>query len=118
MNGVPANLDLAFLHGAELVQVCLGLHQLQFHFHPVGSISVEGGWELQDTDGRVIDLRQDGPDRPAYQLHRLLGCRVVDSRVAAPHWFALRFGNGMTLRVFDDSPQSESFQIEPGGVIV
>jgi hypothetical protein len=28
--GVPADLDLAFLHGAELIQVCLCLHQLKF----------------------------------------------------------------------------------------
>ena len=40
MYGVPADLDLAFLHGAELIQVCLGQYQLQFHFHPAGSISV------------------------------------------------------------------------------
>ena len=55
MYGVPVDLDLSFLHGAELIQVCLGQHQLQFHFHPVGSISVEGGWELRDAAGVRID---------------------------------------------------------------
>lgn len=118
MYGVPADLNLTFLHGAELIQVCLGLSQLQFHFHPVGSIAVEGGWELLDADGARLDGWQDGPDRPPYQLHRLLGRRVAGSEVAAPDWFALRFEGGEVLRVFDDSPQYESFQIEPGGIIV
>jgi hypothetical protein len=115
--GVPADLDLAFLHGAELIQVCLGQHQIQFHFHPAGSISVERGWELLDAAGVRIDGRQDGLDRPPYQLRRLLGRRVTGSEVSAPQWFALRFEGGEMLRVFDDSPQYESFQIEPGGII-
>jgi hypothetical protein len=43
---------------------------------------------------------------------------VAASEVSAPAWFALRFEGGEVLRVFDDSPQYESFQIEPGGIIV
>jgi hypothetical protein len=116
--GVPADLNLAFLHGAKLIQVCLGQYQLQFHFHPTGSISVEGGWALQDAAGVRIDGHHDGPERPPYQLHRILGHRVVASEVSAPAWFALRFEGGELLQVFDDSPQYESFQIEPGGIIV
>ena len=117
MYGVPADLDLAFLHGAELMQVCLGQHQIQFHFNPPGSISVEGGWELLDAAGVRIDGRQNRLDRPPYQLHRLLGRRVTGSEVSAPEWFALWFQDGEMLRVFDDSPHYESFQIEPGGII-
>ncbi|MDB5338641.1 MAG: hypothetical protein JWN70_4260 [Planctomycetaceae bacterium] len=118
MYGVPADLNLVFLHGAELTQVCLGLYQLQFHFHPAGSISVEGGWELLDAVNTRLDGRHDGPARPPYQLHRLLGHRVAGTEVSAPDWFALRFEDGLVLRVFDDSPQYESFQIEPGGIII
>jgi hypothetical protein len=118
MYGVPADLDLSFLRGAELIQVCLGLHQLQFHFHPAGSISVEGGWVLLDASGARLDGRHDGPDRPPYQLHRLLGRCVAEFEVSAPGWFALQFEGGEVLRVFDDSAQYESFQIEPGGIVV
>ena len=77
MYGVPADLNLKFLHQAELIQLCLGLYQLQFHFHPAGSISVEGAWELRDAAGVVIDVSHNVPDRPPYQLHRLIGHRVV-----------------------------------------
>ena len=118
MYGVPADLDLAFLRGAELIQVCLGLFQVQFHFQPAGSISVEGGWELLDADGTRIDGSHDLPERPPYQLHRLLSQRVAGSEVAAPKWFALRFDGGEVLRIFDDSEQYESFSIQPGNIFV
>jgi len=75
--GVPADPDLAFLRGAELIQVCLDLHQLPFHFHPAGSIYVQGKWELRDASGLQIDGCQDGADRPPYQLHRVLECFVT-----------------------------------------
>jgi hypothetical protein len=116
--GVPADLDLLFLHGAELIQVCLGQYQLQFHFHPAGSISVEGGWELLDPAGMRIDGSHDGPERPPYQLHRLLGRRVTASEIAAPRWFAIQFDGGEVLRIFDDSEQYESFSIQPGNIFV
>jgi hypothetical protein len=96
------------------------VYQVQFHFHPAGSISVEGAWELLTADGTCIDHHQgrDGSDRPPYQLHRLLGHRVVGSEVCPPEWFALRFENGEVLRVFDDSAQYESFSIQPGKILV
>jgi hypothetical protein len=117
MHGVPTDLDLTFLRGAELIQVCLGRHQVQFHFHPAGSISVEGKWELLDAAGARIDQSDDGPDRPPYQLHRLLGLTVVDIDVSAPDWLALRFEGGCVLRIFGDSEQYESFQINPSGIV-
>jgi hypothetical protein len=115
--GVPKDLDLAFLHNAELIQVCLGLHQLQFHFHPIGSISVQSGWELLDAAGVHIDGRHDGVNRPPFLLHRLLGLRVIGVDVFAPEWFAIRFESREVLRVFDDDPHYESFQIQPGNII-
>ena len=118
MYGVPADLNLGFLHGAELHFIGLGLFQLHFHFYPEGYISVEGGWELRDATDEWIDGWHDGCDRPPYQLHRLLGRRVVGFEVSAPDWFSLRFEAGEVLRVFDDDPHYESFQIEPGGIVV
>lgn len=118
MFGVPENLDLTVFHQAELIQVCLGQHQVQLHFHPAGDISIEGSWELLDGSGRCIDRNYDTPDRPAFQLHRLLGRKVIESEVSAPTWMSLKFDGGDVLRVFDDSECYESFQIQPGDVIV
>ena len=118
MYGVPPDLNLGFLHSAELQFVGLGLFQLQFRFHPEGYISIEGRWELRDAAGALVDGRHDSRNRPPYQLHRLLGRRVVGSKVSAPEWFSLQFEGGEVLRIFDDNPYYESFQIEPGGIIV
>lgn len=118
MYGVPADLDLSFLHGAELVQVCLGLYGVQFHFHPVGSVHVQGDWELVDAAGGRIDHGHYRPERPPYRLHRLLGRRVAGSEVSSPGWISLRFEGGEVLRIFDDSREHESFQIQPGDIVV
>lgn len=118
MYGIPPDLDLRFLHGAELIQVSVGQHQIGFAFHPSASISVGGYWELTDPAGKILDRRLEEPDRPPYQLHRLLGRHVLDSTVSAPNSFALTFEGGEVLRIFDDSKQYESFEIQPGDIIV
>src|SRR5947209_19209025 len=118
MYGVRADLDLAFLHGAQLIQVCLGIWQVQLHFSPVGTICIDGRWELADAAGTMMDQSYDTADRPPYQLHRLLGRIVEGTEVSAPDSFAIRLAGGYVLRVFDDSKQFESFQIYPAAVIV
>jgi hypothetical protein len=118
MYGVPANLDLKFLHGAELTLVGLGLYQINLHFHPEGIISVQGDWELRDETDSLIDRDSWGPGREPYQLHKLLGRSVTVTEVAAPESFALRFDSGHVLRVFDNSPEYESFSIQPGNIFV
>jgi hypothetical protein len=116
--GVPATLDLTFLHDAELIQVCLGVYELQLHFHPVGSISVMTGWELFDHDGVRIDHGGQAFPRPAFELHRLLGQKVMRTQVNAPSHIDLLFERGERLRVTDDSTQYEAFTIQPGDIVV
>jgi hypothetical protein len=120
MFGVPADLDLRFLHDATLVQVCVGSCDIQVHFHPTGSIFIQCGWELRDSRGVIVDRSSDvsAAQREPFQLHRLLGRRVVATEVSAPSWVALRFEGGEELRIFDSSEQVESFQIQPGDIIV
>ena len=76
MYGVPADLDLTPFVGGFLTQIALGEYQLQFHFvgnHgvTVGSISVEGGWELRDSHSEVIDEAIENNARTEYRVHRL-----------------------------------------------
>ena len=119
MHGVPRNLDLGFLRGTILVQVCIGQYDVQFNFHPEGKVSVLGKWELANGSGEQLDRNfPDGSKRPPYQLHRLLGHRVVGSEVDAPRSFTLIFDSGDILRVFDDSKEYESFEIQPSGIYV
>jgi hypothetical protein len=118
MHGVPRDLDLSRFVGATLVQICLGAHQVQFHFQgadawgpKVPSISVEGGWELRDAGGKLLDGFEECDTRETYRVHRILAAKVVGTAVDAPGSFALRFESGEELRIFDDNGPYESFSI-------
>jgi hypothetical protein len=104
--------------GGRLTQICFGEHQVNFHFHPEGMISVEGEWELIGCDGGETGGRGQERSRSASEVCRLLGQHVVETQVSAPSWFSLRFSNGELLRVFDSSEEYESFSIQPGDVFV
>jgi hypothetical protein len=54
MYGIPATLDLSRFVGAELIQLCAGQFQCQFHFDPPTSICVERRWELRDESGQLL----------------------------------------------------------------
>jgi hypothetical protein len=118
MPGIPSDLDLSFLRGAEVIRVCLGTWQVQFDFEPPASIAVEGDWELADEDGRVIDRSSDTVREKPFHLHLLLQRVVVAVEVFAPLSFALRFTGGLVLRVFVRSNGNESFSIQPGDFFV
>jgi hypothetical protein len=118
MYGVPANLDLSRFVGATLIQICLGEYDLQFHFHPDGSISVLGHWELASGDGTVIDCATENADREIYRLHVLLGSTVVNTSIDPPRSLSMQFDEGYVLTVYDDSKQYESISIQPGDIYI
>jgi hypothetical protein len=121
MYGISPNLGLSQFEGAVLIQLCIGEFQLQFHFHPVGSISVEGKWELRNSAGLLIDgAEREAPysQRGVFHAHVLLGRSVHAQSVDGPRSFSLQFDSGHTLTVFDDSDKYESFSIQPGNVFV
>jgi hypothetical protein len=116
--GVPEDLDLQFLHGAELIQACIGLYQVQFIFHPGVNISVEGEWKLYGADGSELDRNRPSPRQEPFQLHRLLGQRIAASSVSSPDSIALRFEAGEVLWILDSSKEHESFSIQPGNIFI
>jgi len=118
MYGVPADLDLSIFQRAILTQVSIGEFQIQFHFHPTASISVEGNWELMDAAGNRIDSAKPNEERDVFRLHVLLGKTVEHHSVAPPRAFSLGFESGYVLTIFDDSREYESFSIQPGDKFV
>jgi hypothetical protein len=131
MYGMPADLDLTMFHGTNLIQICLGVFQLQFWFHgedqsvPQPYLAVEGYWELRDADGGMVDQggnaeRDDGQPviREVLSIHALLGQKVIASELAPPTSFTLVFGDGARLSVFDNAERYESVSIQPGDVII
>jgi len=118
MYGVPANLDLTAFNEATLIEVGLGEFIIQLRFHPVGTIGVEGGWELRDANGSILDTAARNARPDAYRVHVILGKQVKAFSVTPPHSFSLEFETGHVLTIFDDSQQFESFSIQPGNIFI
>ncbi|MEX2091460.1 MAG: hypothetical protein WD971_02225 [Pirellulales bacterium] len=92
-----------------------GIH---FVFGHAGTISVGGRWELYDVSGALVDSAREHSDRECYRVHVILNEDVTDCSIDPPDSFSLTFSNGHRLFVYDDTPQYESFQIQPGNIIV
>jgi len=118
MYGVPKNLDLRRFVGATLIQIGVGEFQLQFHFHTGVSIGVEGGWELRNAAGEVVDQAMENRLRSEYRVHRILGRDVVGTEIDPPRSITLDFDDGHRLQVFDDDEHYESFSIQPGDIYI
>lgn len=108
----PSDLPLDRFVGLDLIQVRLGEHQIQLHFHPSGSISIEGHWELHDQSGALVDSAQEHSERETYRIHRLLSTSVIRFSIGAPHSFTLFFASGLALTVFDDSEHYETVSLQ------
>ena len=115
MYGVPADLPILAFVGHEANQICLGRFQVQLHFSGVGSIQMEGRWELRHAKDGLVDASEEHNNRGNYRIHRILDVPVVGGSVDPPRSFTLQFGNDLSLTVFDDSEQYESFSIHLEG---
>jgi hypothetical protein len=118
MYGIPANLDLSRFVGAELIQLCAGQFQCQFHFDPPTSICVERRWELRDESGQLLDVAVEGTPAGTLNSTVLLGKKIIKTSINVPHSLSLHFESGHVLTIFNDSEPYESFTIQPGNIIV
>ena len=96
---------------AEITQICVGPHDIQFNFHPSGNVSVQGRCELVDSAGQVIEVWEESTRSGAFRFPELLMTPVSDVVIDSPKSFVLTFANGMALRVVDNSEQFESFSV-------
>jgi hypothetical protein len=99
------------LHRAEVIQVCVGKHDLQFHFHPQGDVSVQGRCELIDSTGQTVDVWEDGSRSAEFKFLDLLGHSVGAMEIEKPKSLKLVFDHGYALRIIDSSEQYESFSV-------
>jgi hypothetical protein len=118
MHGIkPEDIQhLLPLCGTTLTQICVGEYQIIFHFHPAGSISVEGHCELLEPTRTVVDSWDRGARSENFRFCDLLRQSVIDISIDSPKSFVATFSNSWRLRVVDDSEQYESFSV--GGLFV
>ncbi|HEY1684318.1 MAG TPA: hypothetical protein VGG19_06120 [Tepidisphaeraceae bacterium] len=108
----PKDIDaLMPLRGAHITQICVGLHDIQFNFHPKRNISIQGRCELIDATGQIAQVWEGHTQSGTFRFPELLMSAVCKVVIDSPKSFVLSFDNGMGLRVVDNSEQYESFSI-------
>ena len=116
--GVPLDLDLSDYLNARCTQIAISESHLFIRFHPDAEISVDGRWEIRDTQGSIVDHSMANEKRKVSRLHVLLGQEVVDAHVDAPISFSLTFKNEYRFTIVDESEKYETCQLSPSGVII
>lgn len=112
MFGLRADVDLTFLVGRTLEQVCFGLHDLILNFDAQTSILITSCIEIGSKSGelrRHTDFRDGAPG-----LLLFVDDVVTKANGSSDGTLTLDFGGGGSLIIYDDSRQFESYVIKAG----
>jgi hypothetical protein len=111
MNGIRSDLDVSFLTGQQLIQVCIGEYQVQLHFVDPYEFSIEGEVTINGRRGKAPQL--------AALFCDLVGGTITRAEVAAPGDLRLMLGeNNLTLHDSEECYESYSFYTPKGLVVV
>lgn len=115
MYGPPANTELTSFRGRELIQVCIGAHDLILNF--VGSVSVTVlssiALRTGEAQQRYVDFRD-----AAAALVALMGRTIVAATDDVSGTLIHEFDSNCALSVVDDSRQHESYLIRHGSRLI
>jgi len=111
MYGIPKDLDLEHIIGAECNLIGIGQDILNINFTPEGTIGIEGSWEYLDKNEQIIDKYSRDEEKESYKLHGLLGKKISSYNILSNKELLIIFENGEKIKIFDDSDQYESFSI-------
>jgi hypothetical protein len=113
MYGLDTTIDLSFLKGNEIIQIAIGIYQVIFVFDNSIKLSVESEFTVRAHEG---DSRwQSGRPSAAAPALRLLGASVKSVEGQADGTLELVFSEGMSLKVFDNTKEYESYTITRAG---
>jgi hypothetical protein len=116
MYGLPKEIDLSFLVGRELLQVCFGRHDLNLNFDRNVHISVTSCIGYSGVQGDLC--RQEDFAAASQFLTSLLSQTVLSVKGDDEGTLVLIFSGGPELFVYDNSKQYESYTIQHGEQIV
>jgi hypothetical protein len=110
MHGLSEDLDLDFLPGRRLTQVCLGEFQVQMRFDADVTIDVEGEFTLDGHRRAVAD---------ATVLSKLIGHVIGSVTKEGKGDLRLRFGEHVLI-LHDSNREYESYSIQSahGSIVV
>jgi hypothetical protein len=109
MFGIPLDLDLSFLIGSDIKEVCEFENQyVILKLNPEREIHIEGGRSLE---GYIA------PNQPV-KFQDLEGKRIIAVKIPSTTELNLLLSESIRLRLFDDSTQYESIGIYPEAIII
>lgn len=116
MYGLPSTLDLSFLCGKTLLQVCVGGADLILNFDGDLSITVTSslGWINAQKAHNVYEDFSEAVSVVATLLNK----SVVSARGNPSGTLTLEFVGDLTLELYDDSKQYESYVIKNGSDVI
>ncbi len=122
MYQLRADEDWSFLTGKELIQLCIGVHDVQLRFDDNICISMQAEEPAQAFQHKSSQARSSGlagMAGAAVTLVSLLGARVQKAVVENCTTLAIYFANAEELRIYDSSADYESFTVNgPNRLIV
>jgi hypothetical protein len=116
MHGFPDVKVLKPLIGAELMQVCVGVNEVIFHFYPeTTNIMVNAIDSFYENNSHVVTSAKKG-----LWFNNILESKIVDIIIYDKYRAGFVFSNGVKLTIIDDSKQYESviFNFNGGTVVV
>ena len=118
MYGLKRDIDLSFLNGREVVQVAIGIHQIQFGFDEDVMIYVESQFTYFAGEEECIWKPEPGAAQIASRTVSLLGAKIQSFEGQENGTLTLVFSNGHRLTIPDSSKEYESYQITRPGVTI
>lgn len=112
MNGLSPDIDISFLLGTSLLQVCVGKNDLILNFDRDVRITLLSDFSFQEKDGLPEIYRETTVG--AIALFLLLHDTVEQASATEGGGLMLKFASGRILEAFDTSQQYESFWIANG----
>jgi cytoskeletal protein RodZ len=116
MYGLPANLDLSFLHGRVLLQLCVGQNEVILNFDQDVSITVTSSIAFTFADGtyrHYTDWKE-----AAHTASALLGHQITSAKRKDGGTLCVKFDVDWWIEVFDDSQHYESYSIQNGRQLI
>jgi len=119
MYGLKKDIDLSFLSARELIQVAIGVYQIQFGFDKDVIIYVESQFNYFDGHEEWIWKPEPGAAQIAARTVFLLSATIQSFEGQENGTLILMFSNGGRLTIPDSSREYESYQItRPGQTII
>ncbi len=119
MYGLKKEIDLSFLTGREVIQLAIGVYQVQFGFDEDVRISVESEFRYFDGKAEWIWRPEPGSSSIAAHAVALLGATIESVGSNIDGTLTLAFSNQQRLTILDSSKEYESYDItRPGQTII